>query len=128
MKVQSSSMRKKQRWLKGLFTTWHQKYDSIKSILNSRAGSSVGRAPALQAGGHRFNPCSAYQQVSECGIWIAEFKSEIYNLKFKIRFGGVVQLVRAPACHAGGCGFEPRRSRQKLRNLPDEGRFLCMER
>ena len=24
------------------------------------AGSSVGRAPALQAGGHRFEPCSAY--------------------------------------------------------------------
>ena len=28
-----------------------------------RAGSSVGRAPALQAGGHRFNPCSAYQPI-----------------------------------------------------------------
>ena len=46
--------------------------------------SSAGRASALQAEGHRFEPCSAHQ---ECGP--------------------VVQLVRMPACHAGGRGFEP---------------------
>ena len=29
------------------------------------AGSSAGRAPALQAGGHRFKPCSAYHFIME---------------------------------------------------------------
>ena len=45
--------------------------------------SSAGRAPALQAGGHRFEPYCAHH------------------------FGPVVQLVRMPACHAGGRRFEP---------------------
>ena len=46
--------------------------------------SSVGRAPALQAGGHRFEPCCSHHG-----------------------FGPVVQLVRTLACHARGRGFEP---------------------
>src|SRR5437773_4160013 len=32
--------------------------------------------------------------------------------------GGVVQLVRTPACHAGGRGFESRRSRQFFEAAP----------
>ena len=50
--------------------------------------SSAGRAHALQAWGHRFEPCCSHHQ-----------------------YGAVVQLVRTPACHAGGRGFKslPRR-------------------
>ena len=57
-------------------------------VLWKRSLSSVGRAPALQAGGHWFEPSSDHHF-----------------------FGGVAQLVRALACHARGRGFESRHSR-----------------
>ena len=62
--------------------------------------SSAGRASALQAGGHRFEPYSDHH------------------------FGPVVQLVRTLACHARGRRFEPVPGRQKLSSYLDSFNFI----
>ena len=58
-------------------------------VTNLWSHSSAGRAPALQAGGHRFEPCCDHHKD-----------------------GSVAQLVRVLACHARGRGFESLLSRQ----------------
>ncbi len=65
-----------------------------------RAYSSVGRAPVLHTGGHRFESCCAHSL-------------------YPSSFAGVVQLVRAPPCHGGSCGFEPRLPRSFLKTPMD---------
>ena len=63
--------------------------DKKLEAMHKRWGySSAGRASALQAEGHRFEPCNSHQ------------------------YGLVVQLVRTLACHARGRGFEPHSGRQ----------------
>ena len=52
--------------------------------------AQLARAPALQAGGQRF---------------------ESSNAHVKWKKGRVAQLVRVPACHAGGREFESRHAR-----------------
>ena len=56
--------------------------------------SSAGRASALQAEGHRFEPCCSHHSS-----------------------GPVVQSASTPACHARGRRFEPDPGRQKFASV-----------
>jgi hypothetical protein len=47
--------------------TFGFRFVCVRRTENIRANSSAGRAPALQAGGHRFEPCFAHQRAAGPG-------------------------------------------------------------
>ena len=89
------------------------------------------RALALQAGGRRFEPCTAHHPRSfRCAAATKFFPDAAavagrlcfaVNLRRQIavapRLGDVVQLVRTLPCHGRGRGFEFRRPRHSFESI-----------
>ncbi len=89
-----------------------------QAIGEPRVLSSAGRASPLQGECRRFDPVSTHQVSLR---WHLFCRPKV--------LGVVVQLVRIPACHAGGRGFEPRPLRQYKRLiLHGIGRFSLVLR
>ena len=91
---------------------------SAANQLFERSGSSVGQNTGLSRRGSRVRAPSAppafFEKCKQPSRWN----------------GAVVQLVRIPACHAGGRGFEPRPLRHLLRatgktEKPPSRWFFC---
>src|SRR5258706_4906092 len=86
-----------------------------------RAVSSAGRALALHARGRWFEPSTAHHPspVGAADPHSIRVGAPAETVILQKSLGGlVVQLVRTPACHAGGREFESRRARQLLRACP----------
>src|SRR5580704_13341217 len=72
-----------------------RKAPTAREVRSEGRLAQLVRAPALQAGGRRFESCTAHQ-IGDSGR----------------KTGDVVQLVRTLPCHGRGRGFESRRPRQ----------------
>lgn len=78
--------------------------------------------------------CEAISHLQVFGIWRLKFPEPSFFSKHHVRpscrctstryvricLGALAQLVRAPPCHGGGCGFKSRLSRISL--IPGPGR------
>src|SRR5208283_4298213 len=78
---------------------------------------------AADPGGYNPNEWQSWQRIGDktaenCGNPENARPRRIDVTADAISLGDVAQLVRAPACHAGGCGFEPHHPRFRSPDPP----------